>query len=77
MTYRSGIFLIVVGLIFLLYFAMSIQAGDASLLSCAGAGICLLLGIMIAVRYRPGSLPAERFKTINKFRGSDTRDKQK
>jgi hypothetical protein len=75
MAYRFGLFLIVVGLILLIIFAVTIQGGEQYYLPCGGAGFCLVLGFFLVIRNRPPSEPVQRFKTVNKFRRTPPKDK--
>jgi hypothetical protein len=77
MSYRFGLFLIVVGLILLIIFALSLQASDENLLVCVGSGFCLVIGLFLAIRFRPRPEPAQRFRMINKFREPSPKDKSK
>jgi hypothetical protein len=75
MSYRFGVFLIVIGLILLIIFGVTLQEGETSYLFCGGAAFCLVFGIFLAIRFRPPSEPVQRFRTVNKFRRSTPKDK--
>jgi len=75
MSYRFGIFLIVIGVLCLVIFAVSFQNGETEPLFGVAGVFCLLIGIFLAIRYRPVAEPTTRFRTINKFR--DIGDRQK
>jgi type II secretory pathway component PulM len=75
MSYRFGQFLVVSGLIILIIFAVTLQAGDKNIFLCVGAAFCLVVGIYLAIRFRPPSEPVARFRTVNKFRKPSPKDK--
>jgi H+/Cl- antiporter ClcA len=68
MTHRIGIFLIVIGIILLISLVVTIQAGEFVPLLGIGAIMCLIIGAILAIQFRPKVDPATRFRTINKFR---------
>ena len=73
MNHRIGIFLIVIGILLLLYFVVSIQAGETALYVGVGALLLLIIGTFLAIRFRPGVEQATRFRSFNKFRDMTSR----
>lgn len=77
MTYRFGQFLVLIGGLLFILFALTLQAQEINYYLCAGAGICLLIGIVIIIQYRATPSSAHRFRTFNKIRGVDDKGKGK
>jgi hypothetical protein len=75
MSYRFGQFLVVIGLILLIIFTLTLQASEGNYLLCAGSAFCLVIGVVLSIRFRPPSEPAQRFRTVNKFRRTNPKDK--
>jgi hypothetical protein len=76
MTHRFGIFLSVIGFLLFIIFAVTFQSGEANLLIGFSAAFCLVIGIFLAIRFRPGAVAATRFRTFNKFRDMGSRQKK-
>ncbi len=74
MSYRFGWFLVVLGLILLIIFSISVLGGETNIPMCLGSGMCLILGLILAIRNRPPSVAGGRFRTINKFRKTNPKD---
>lgn len=70
MTHRVGIFLVVISGLLFVYFIAALGAEAPNIPVCLGAGICLLIGSILAISYSPKPKPAGRFRTINKFRST-------
>jgi hypothetical protein len=68
MAYRVGVFLIVVGVLGFILFAVLWQADEPNLLICSGSILCIAFGIWLMVLNAPASDASKRFSTINKFR---------
>ena len=77
MGFRFGQFLIVLGGLLFVLFALTVQAKETSLFLCAGAGICLIFGILVVIHYRSIPEASQRFRTYNKMRGVNGKEKRK
>jgi hypothetical protein len=77
MPYRFGWFLIVIGGLLFIFFALSVQAREMNIFLCGGAGLCFLIGIILVIQYRTKKEAAQRFRTFNRLRGIDDKGKGK
>ncbi|MBP1693677.1 MAG: hypothetical protein H6Q37_1560 [Chloroflexi bacterium] len=75
MTYRLGLFLVLIGVILLIISISTALVKEWNFLSCLGAAFCLVVGVFLLVRYLPRSEPSGRFRLVNKIRNPTTKDK--
>jgi cobalamin synthase len=76
MSYRAGIFFLIIGFLLIFYFIMTYFAEAASALACLGGVLSLSLGLVLYLRHRPPAVQSERFQTWKKFTGRNSRRNQ-
>jgi hypothetical protein len=67
MLHRVGNFLLIIGLVFLLYFFASDQSENPQFLLFFGGVVISLLGVYVWWRFHPRPEESERFRSLRKM----------